>query len=83
MGYLAALYLGAVISGGGQTENPDPSLALDGLRQLLAAVESGVPLDRAGQLLLEGGPVLLATAGGLFRQLRQTAQTLLYLRQHG
>ena len=54
VGYLAALYLGAVISGGGQTENPDPSLALDGLRQLLAAVESGVPLDRAVELLTGG-----------------------------
>ena len=52
VGYLAALYLGSVISGGGQTENPDPSLALDGLRQLLAAVESGVPLDRAVELAL-------------------------------
>lgn len=54
VGYLAALYLGAVISGGGQSENLDPASALDGLRKLLSAVEGGVPLDRAVELLTGG-----------------------------
>lgn len=54
VGYLAALYLGAVISGGGQTERLDPTSALDGLRELLTAVEGGVPLDRAVELLTGG-----------------------------
>lgn len=54
VGYLAALYLGAVISGGGQSEHLDPTSALDGLRKLLTAVEGGVPLDRAVELLTGG-----------------------------
>lgn len=52
--YLTALYLGAVISGGGKTEDLDPASALDGLRKLLAAVEGGVPMDRAVELLTGG-----------------------------
>lgn len=52
--YLTALYLGAVISGGGKTEDLDPTSALDGLRKLLAAVEGGVPMDRAVELLTGG-----------------------------
>lgn len=52
--YLTALYLGAVISGGGKTEDLDPTSALDGLRKLLAAVEGGVSMDRAVELLTGG-----------------------------
>ena len=52
--YLTALYLGAVISGGGKTEDLDPTSALDGLRKLLAAVEGGVPMDQAVELLTGG-----------------------------
>ena len=48
-GYLAALYLGAVIAG---TE--DPEQAMDGLRQLLERVEAGVPLDQAIEELTRG-----------------------------
>lgn len=54
VGYLAALYLGAVISGGGKTESLDPASAMDGLRRLLAAVESGLSLDRAVETLTGG-----------------------------
>ena len=54
VGYLAALYLGAVISGGGQSETLDPASALDGLRKLLVTVEGGVPLDQAVELLTGG-----------------------------
>lgn len=49
-GYLAALYLGAVIGGG--TE--DWKDALEGLRQLLEKVAEGVPPDRAVELLTNG-----------------------------
>ena len=51
-GYLAALYLGAVIAGG--TEAPDPSEALEGLRQLLEKIASGVEPDAAVEELTGG-----------------------------
>ena len=54
VGYLAALYLGAVIANGASPESASTQAAMDGLRQLLAAVESGVPLDRAVELLTGG-----------------------------
>lgn len=46
-GYLAALYLGAVIAGGGSPEEVDPSEAVEGLRLLMEQVAGGVPLDEA------------------------------------
>lgn len=46
-GYLAALYLGAVISGGTPSEAVPPETAAEGLRQLLAQISSGEELDRA------------------------------------
>lgn len=52
-GYLASLYLGAVIAGGG-TENLDPETAMDGLRQLMDKVAEGVPLDEAIKELTNG-----------------------------
>ena len=54
VGYLTALYLGAVISGGGQTEKLDPTSALDGLRKLLTTMEGGVSMDEAIELLTGG-----------------------------
>ena len=54
VGYLTALYLGAVISGGGQTEKLDPTSALDGLRKLLTTMEGGVSMDQAIELLTGG-----------------------------
>ena len=51
-GYLAALYLGAVIAGG--TASPDPSEALEGLRQLLEKIASGVEPDAAVEELTGG-----------------------------
>lgn len=52
-GYLAALYLGAVIAAGG-SERLDPQQALEGLRLLLEKVSQGVPLDRAIEELTNG-----------------------------
>lgn len=49
-GYLAALYLGAVIAGGSDS----PGDALEGLQQLLARVSEGVPLDQAVEELTNG-----------------------------
>lgn len=49
-GYLAALYLGAVISG----EAAGPQEALEGLRQLLEEVAEGVPIDEAVEKLTDG-----------------------------
>lgn len=53
-GYLAALYLGAVISGGAPSGDIDPTQALDGLRQLLEQTARGVPLDQAVKALTGG-----------------------------
>lgn len=53
-GCLAALYLGAVIAGGGSSEHVSLEDALDGLRQLLDQVAEGVPLDRAVETLTNG-----------------------------
>lgn len=50
-GYLAALYLGAVIAGG---ESADPRLALEGLRLLMEKVSQGVPADQAVAELTDG-----------------------------
>lgn len=50
-GRLAALYLGAVIAGGGTV---DPTRALEGLQQLLEKVSEGVPLDQAIEMLTGG-----------------------------
>ena len=49
-GYLAALYLGAVISGGGTGS----AQAAEGLKQLLEMVSDGIPLDQALELLTGG-----------------------------
>ena len=51
-GYLAALYLGAVIAKG--TGDLDPTKALDGFRQLLERAMEGVPLDKAIEELTGG-----------------------------
>ena len=51
-GYLAALYLGAVIAGGGESSSPET--ALEGLRQLLEKVAEGVPPDEAVEQLTNG-----------------------------
>lgn len=53
-GYLAALYLGAVIAGGGASGRLDPTAALDGLRQLLEKVAEGVSPDQAVRMLSNG-----------------------------
>lgn len=53
-GYLASLYLGAVIASGSPPGQVDPLEALEGLRLLLEKVSEGVPLDQAVELLTEG-----------------------------
>lgn len=53
-GYLAALYLGAVISGGTPSGAVDPERAAEGLRQLLELVGSGVSPDQALEQLTDG-----------------------------
>ena len=53
-GYAATLYLGAVIANSGSTKDLDPDMALDGLRQLLEMVSSGVPVDEAIDTLTGG-----------------------------
>lgn len=53
-GYLAALYLGGVISGGSASKAVDLKEALEGLRQLLEKVSQGVPPDEAIQKLTRG-----------------------------
>ena len=53
-GYLAALYLGAVISGGTPSGAVDPAQAAEGLRQLLELVGQGVPPDEALEQLTGG-----------------------------
>lgn len=54
-GRLAALYLGAVIAGGGSVENLDPAEAADGLRQLFEKMAEGKTLDEAVKELTNGG----------------------------
>ncbi len=51
---LAALYLGAVIAGGGSGEGLDSSKAADGLRQLFAKMAGGMTLDEAIKELTNG-----------------------------
>lgn len=53
-GYLAALYLGAVISGGTPSGAADPAQAAEGLRQLLEMVADGISPDQALELLTGG-----------------------------
>ena len=53
-GYLAALYLGAVISSGTPPDGADLKDAMEGLWRLLDQVESGIPLDQAIEALTEG-----------------------------
>lgn len=53
-GYLAALYLGAVIAGGGASGSLDPDAAMEGLRQLLEKVMGGTPPDEAVEALTNG-----------------------------
>lgn len=60
-GYLAALYLGAVISGGTPTGAVDPEQAAEGLRQLFDLVAGGVSPDQALEQL----------TGGMFTSLEQ------------
>lgn len=58
-GYLAGLYLGAVISGGIPSGEIDPEQAARGLEQLLKLISQGVEPDEAVELL----------TGGLFKGL--------------
>ena len=53
-GYLATLYLGAVISNGAPPDGANLNDALEGLWQLLDQLESGIPLDRAIETLTKG-----------------------------
>lgn len=53
-GYLAALYLGAVIAGGVPSGAIDPEMAAEGLRLLLEAVAEGASPDQALELLTGG-----------------------------
>ncbi len=53
-GYLAALYLGAVISGGASSGPVDPAQAAEGLRQFMEAVAEGLSPDEALELLTGG-----------------------------
>lgn len=53
-GYLAGLYLGAVISGGVPSGDIDPEQAAQGLEQLLELVSQGVPTDEAVEVLTGG-----------------------------
>lgn len=53
-GYLAALYLGAVITGGASDKTTALEAALEGLRQFLEKVDGGMPPDQAVELLTNG-----------------------------
>lgn len=53
-GALAALYLGAVIAGGGDSRAADFKAALEGLWRLLEKVDQGMPPDQAVELLSGG-----------------------------
>lgn len=59
-GYLAALYLGAVIAGASGSEAPDPAAALNGLQQLFEKIREGFSLDEAVELLTGGEYASLA-----------------------
>lgn len=50
--YLASLYLGAVIAGG--AAEADTAACMEGLRQLLAEIAGGVPIDQAIRELTSG-----------------------------
>lgn len=53
--YMATLYLGSVIAGGGTASgDTDLSAVMDGLNQLMDMVADGVPLDEALQTLTNG-----------------------------
>ncbi len=54
VGYLAALYLGAVIAGSDLSGELDPIQALEGLQRLLEKVAEGMPPDQAVSLLTDG-----------------------------
>lgn len=54
VGYLAALYLGAAISGGKALKTADLQASLEGLRQFMEKIAEGVPPDRAVELLTDG-----------------------------
>lgn len=60
-GYLASLYLGAVISGGAPSGAVDLDRAAEGLRQLLELVDGGISPDRA----------IAELTGGVFTSLEQ------------
>lgn len=53
-GYLAALYLGAAVSGGKALKTADLQASLEGLRQFMEKIAEGVPPDRAVELLTDG-----------------------------
>ena len=53
-GYLATLYLGAVIAGGGDTSAADLAQAAEGLHQLLDAMAAGSSPDEALRALTNG-----------------------------
>lgn len=53
-GYLATLYLGAVIAGSAFSGTISPEDAMEGLQLLLEKVAEGVPLDQALELLTNG-----------------------------
>lgn len=81
-GYLAALYLGAVIAGGGASGRLDPEAALEGLRQLLEKAAEGVSPDQAVRMLSDGEFTSLADfqsqfSGGTAQGLQQFLVNLL------
>ena len=53
-GYLATLYLGAVLAGGDPSEGVDPQQAMEGIQRLLEKLDAGVPLDQAIEELTGG-----------------------------
>lgn len=65
-GYLATLYLGAVIAGKGSDGTLDPDRAMDGLRQLMEKMAGGVPMDQAVEELTDGAFTGLADFQGQF-----------------
>ncbi len=66
-GYLAALYLGAVIANGTSAGTIDPDQALEGLRKFMESVESGLTPDEAIQQLTNGEFTSLEDFQGQFR----------------
>ena len=67
-GYLAALYLGAVIAGKGSPEHVSQEEALAGLRQLLEQVAGGLTPDQAVEQLTDGKFTTLAGFQEAFTQ---------------